>query len=33
MFCNFCGNKLINEDCSTCYNNSAALREFEEEDD
>ena len=33
MFCESCGGKLINGDCSNCYTNSAALREFEEEDD
>jgi len=33
MFCNLCGNKLINLDCINCYKNSYALREFEEEDD
>ena len=33
MFCESCGGKLINEDCSNCYTNSAALKEFEEEDD
>jgi len=33
MFCEFCGGKLINGDCASCYTNSAALKEFEEEDD
>jgi hypothetical protein len=33
MFCESCGGKLINGDCPNCYTNSAALREFEEEDD
>jgi hypothetical protein len=33
MFCGSCGSKLINADCPNCYINSAALREFEEEDD
>ena len=33
MFCNLCGSKLVNEDCSNCYTNSAALKKFEEEDD
>jgi hypothetical protein len=33
MFCESCGGKLINEDCSNCNNNSAALKEFEEEDE
>ena len=33
MFCESCGGKLINGDCFNCYTNSAALKEFEEEDD
>ena len=33
MFCNLCGSKLDNENCSNCYTNSAALKQFEEEDD
>jgi len=33
VFCNNCGNKLINKDCLNCYNNSTALKEFEDEDD
>jgi hypothetical protein len=33
MFCEYCGSKLIDGDCSNCYSNSAALREFEGEDD
>jgi hypothetical protein len=32
MLCEYCGGKLINGDCSNCYTNSAALREFEEEE-
>ena len=31
MFCNYCGTKLINQDCYNCFANSKALREFEEE--
>ena len=33
MFCKDCGSKLINNDCSVCFYNSTALRQFEEEDD
>jgi len=33
MFCESCGSKLIGGDCSNCYTNSGALKEFEEEDD
>jgi hypothetical protein len=33
MFCNYCGCKLIKENCHNCYANSTALKEFEEEDD
>ena len=27
MFCEYCGGKLVNENCSNCYTNSAALKE------
>lgn len=33
MFCDYCGGKLVNKDCPNCFNNSNALREFEEEDE
>jgi hypothetical protein len=33
MYCNDCGTKLINSDCRNCFNNTNALREFEEEDE
>jgi len=33
MFCEYCGGRLINEDCRNCFKNNNALREFEEEDD
>jgi len=33
MFCFKCGNKLIDGDCGFCFDNSNALREFEEEDE
>ena len=32
-FCNFCGTKLINNDCNNCFNNSNTLKNFEQEDD
>jgi hypothetical protein len=33
MFCSVCGTKLINSDCNSCFSNSNALKEFEDEDD
>jgi hypothetical protein len=33
MFCEYCGGRLFSGDCSNCYTNSTALKEFEEEDD
>jgi len=33
MFCEYCGGKLVNKNCSNCYINSVALKEFEEEDE
>lgn len=33
MFCEYCGTRLINGDCNTCFDNSNALKEFEEEDE
>lgn len=33
IFCIFCGNKLINQDCNNCLNNLNALKEFEDEND
>lgn len=33
MFCDGCGNKLIDGDCLICYKSANALAEFEEEDD
>jgi hypothetical protein len=33
MFCESCGNKLVDKNCNNCFTNSAALKEFEEEDD
>lgn len=32
MFCNYCNSKLVNNNCQNCFNNSNALKEFEEED-
>jgi hypothetical protein len=33
MFCENCGTKLIGKNCNNCFNNSNALKEFEEEND
>jgi hypothetical protein len=33
MFCQYCGARLVNGDCSNCFDNKNALTEFEEEDE
>ncbi len=33
MFCNRCGNRLVNGDCNFCFDNSNTLKEFEDEDE
>lgn len=32
-YCKDCGTKLVSGDCPNCFNNTNALREFEEEDE
>jgi hypothetical protein len=33
IYCDYCGGKLNDGDCTFCFSNSNALREFEEEDE
>jgi hypothetical protein len=32
-YCYSCGGKLVNSDCQNCFNNSNALKDFEEENE